>query len=153
MGDRLFFAGSELIGALNTRSTVEKAWEKELDYRLEALVMTDDFFAVRFGEGLAGTAERIDKNIVVYNYSGDVISDRYDQDATYLGASSDTVIVGAGRSYTGISSAGSIKWTLDSTEDYMEMIAFSSGKTVAALKRTEIDFYDVTLKGAAMEED
>lgn len=152
-GGRLFFAGSDRIGVLSTRSGVEKAWENELSYRLEALVMTDDFVAIRYGEGLAGTAERIDKNIVIYNYSGDVISDRYDQDATYLGASGDTVIVGAGRSYTGISSAGSVKWTMDSTEDYMELIAFSSGRTVAALKRTEIDFYDVTLKGAALEED
>ena len=115
--------------------------------------MTNDFVAVRYGEGLAGTAERIDKNIVIYNYSGGVISDRYEQDASYLGAQGDTIIFGAGRSYTAISSGGAVKWNMDSTEDYMDLVAFPGGRSVAALRRTQIDFYDVTLKGAVLEDE
>ena len=153
IGNRLFFAGSEIIGAVSTRDGVEKEWEKSLGYRIEALVMADDYVALRFGEGLAGTAERVDKNIVIYNYSGNVISDQYIQGASYLGASNDTVIIGSGRSYTAISSGGAIKWTMDSTEDYMELLAFPGGKSVAALKRSQIDFYNVTLKGAVLEDD
>ena len=153
VGNRLFFAGSELIGAVTTREGVEKEWETKLSYRLEALVMEEDDVASLYGEGLAGTAERIDQNIVVYNYSGNIISSLYDQDASYLGACDDTIIVGMGRSYMGLSSSGAVKWTMDSTEDYMELIAFPSGRSVAALKRSEIEFYDVTLKGAALEDD
>ncbi len=152
-GSRLFFAGSEMIGAISTKGGIQKDWETKLSYRIEALVMTNDFVAVRYGEGLAGTAERIDKNIVIYNYSGGVISDRYEQDASYLGAQGDTIIIGAGRSYTAISSGGAVKWNMDSTEDYMDLVAFPGGRSVAALRRTQIDFYDVTLKGAVLEDE
>lgn len=152
VGNRLFFAGSQLIGAVTTKDGVEKEWEKTLGYRIEALVMADDYVALRFGEGLAGTAERVDKNIVIYTYSGNVLSDQYLQGASYLGAAGDTIILGAGRSYTGISSSGAIKWTMDSTEDYMELVAFPSGKNVAALKRSQIDIYEVTLKGALSDD-
>ena len=153
VGNRMFFAGSEMIGGLTTKDGLQKDWEMKLSYRIEALVMTDDYVAIRYGEGLAGTAERIDKNVVVYNYSGGIISDRYEQDASYLGANGDTIIIGAGRSYTAISSGGAVKWTMDSTEDYMELAAFPGGRTVAALRRTQIDYYNVTLKGAALEDD
>ena len=152
-GNRLFFAGSEMIGGISTKEGIQKDWELKLSYRIEALIMTSDYVVIRYGEGLAGTVERIDKNIVVYNYAGGVISDRYEQDASYLGAQGDTIIIGAGRSYTAISSSGAIKWSMDSTEDYMDLIAFPSGRSVAALRRTQIDFYDVTLKGAALEDE
>ena len=67
------------------------------------------------------------------------------EDATYLDAWGDTVIYGSGRLFYGISEKGSPKWQMDSGEDYIRLVAFSSGDTVAALRNGQIDYYDVAV--------
>jgi|GEM_PF-1680175 len=153
VGTDCFYAGTKGFGMLSTKDGVETEWTQDIQYEIDGLVMTDEYFAVRFGEGLAGTVVSAYNNVVVYNYNGSVISQQYVADASYINASGDTVIVGSGRSYMGMSTAGSVKWTLDSIEDYVDLLAFNNGRKVAALKSDAITFFDVTLKSVAGTEE
>lgn len=152
VGDRCFYAGSDRIGVMEAGEACEVIWEKMLEYRIESLVMSDSYFAIRYGDGLAGTAAPVENNIVIYNYGGDVQFQQNLEDASYLDAWGDTVICGAGRSYYGISAKGSPKWQVDSIEDYSRLVAFESGDTVAGLRSGKIAYYKVTIKNATEED-
>jgi len=152
-GDLCFFAGSDRFGAVDAKRTCEIVWEKALEYQMETLVLSEDYFAVRYGEGLAGTVAAAENNVVVYDYSGDVLCSKSLEGASYLDAWGDTVIYGAGRSYYGISPNGSPKWQFDSIEDYSGLVAFENEELVAAIRNGEICYYEVTIKGAAEVED
>lgn len=149
VGSQLFYIGTEYMGAINTTTNTDSVWQTRLSYQIESLVLQDDYFAVRYGEGLAGTAQKVTDNIVIYNYSGEEIYAGQFENATYLDAQNGTVIVGSERSFTGLSSSGHVKWTLNAIEDYSRLLAFDNGRQVAALKRGQIDLYDVTLKSQA----
>ncbi len=144
-GDECFFAASDRVGTLSAGSACEVLWQQQLSYQMESLVLQDSYFAVRYGEGLAGTVAPVTNNIVIYDYSGEVLYETSVEDATYLDAWGDTVIYGSGRLFYGISEKGSPKWQMDSGEDYIRLVAFSSGDTVAALRNGQIDYYDVAV--------
>lgn len=152
-GDLCFFAGSDRFGAVDAKKTCEIVWEKMLDYQMETLAIADSYFAVRYGEGLAGTIAAAENNVVVYDYSGNVLCSESVEGVTYLEAWEDTIIYGAGRSYYGISPKGSPKWQYDAIEDYAQLVAFESGDTVAAIRNGRISYYKVTIKGAAEDEN
>ena len=147
-GDLCFFAGSDRFGAVDAKRTCEIVWEKMLEYQMETLTLSDDYFAVRYGEGLAGTVAAAENNVVVYDYDGDVLCSKSLDEVSYLDAWGDTVIYGAGRSYYGISPQGSPQWQFDAIEDYSRLVAFESGDTVAAIRNGEICYFEVTIKGA-----
>ena len=152
-GDLCFFAGSDRFGAVEAMRTCEIVWEKTLEYQMETLVLSEDYFAVRYGEGLAGTVAAVEDNVAVYDYSGDVLCTKSLEGVSYLDAWNDTVIYGAGRSYYGISPDGSPKWQFDAIEDYSRLVAFENGEKVVAIRNDEICYYEVTIKGAAELED
>ena len=116
-------------------------------------MLSDGYFAVRYGDGLAGTIAAAENNVVVYDYSGDVLCSKSLEGATYLDAWGETVIYGAGRSYYGISPSGSPKWQFDAIEDYSRLVAFESDETVAVVRNGEIGFFKVSIKGATETED
>ncbi len=148
-----FFAGSDRLGAVDASRTCEIVWEKLLDYQMETLILSDEYFAVRYGEGMAGTVAAAENNIVVYNYNGKILCSESLEGVTYLDAWGDTVIYGAGRSYYGISPKGSPKWQFDAVEDYSRLVALESGDTVAAVRNGEISYFEVAIKGAKENED
>ncbi|MBQ7050818.1 MAG: hypothetical protein IJN87_09335 [Firmicutes bacterium] len=152
-GELCFFAGSDRFGAVEANRTCEIVWEKQLEYQMETLILSDDYFAVRYGEGMAGTVAAAENNVVVYNYNGKVLCSESLEGATYLDAWGDTVIYGAGRSYYGISPNGSPKWQFDAVEDYSRLVAFESGDTVAAVRNGEIGYFKVSIKGAKEAEN
>lgn len=152
-GELCFFAGSDRFGAVEAKRTCEIVWEKQLEYQMETLILSDDYFAVRYGEGMAGTVAAAENNVVVYNYNGKVLCSESLEGATYLDAWGDTVIYGAGRSYYGISPNGSPKWQFDAVEDYSRLVAFESGDTVAAVRNGEIGYFKVSIKGAKEAEN
>ena len=147
-GDRCFFAGTDRFGMLNTSRGCETIWEQTLSYQMESFVMEDTYFAVRYGDGLAGTATPVTNNIVVYDYNGNVLYEESVSGATYLDAWGDTLICCAGRRCYGLTPKGSPKWQADLTEDFQRLIAFDSGDTVAALRNGQITYYRVTVKNA-----
>lgn len=147
--DQCFYTGTDRLGVISAGESCEILWEKTLEYQIEALAMTDTYFAVRYGDGLAGTVVPVENNIAVYDYSGDALFETNVDGADYLDAWGDTVIIGSGRSYYGYSFSGSPKWQMDSIEDYSRLIAFESGDTVAALRNGQIDYYRVVIKSAA----
>lgn len=151
--DLCFFAGSDRFGAVDAKRTCEIIWEKKLEYQMETLMLSDGYFAVRYGDGLAGTIAAAENNVVVYDYSGDVLCSKSLEGATYLDAWGETVIYGAGRSYYGISPSGSPKWQFDAIEDYSRLVAFESDETVAVVRNGEIGFFKVSIKGATETED
>ena len=146
-GDLCFFAGSDRFGAVDAKRTCEIVWEKMLEYQMETLVLSDNYFAVRYGEGLAGTIAAAENNVVIYDYSGDVLCPKSLEGVSYLDAWGETVIYGAGRSYYGISPNGSPKWQFDAIEDYSRLVAFESDETVAVVRKGEIGYYKVSIKG------
>lgn len=148
-----FFAGTDRFGSLSVGNACEIQWEKVLEYQMDTLILEDTYYAVRYGEGLAGTVSAPQNNIAVYDYSGKLIFEDNIEGITYLDAWGDTLICGAGRAYYGMSSKGSPKWQLDSIEEYSRMIAFENGDTVAALRNGEISFYRVTIKNAMEDEN
>ena len=152
-GDLCFFAGSDRFGAIDGEQSCEIVWEKMLEYQMETLALSNSYFAVRYGEGLAGTVAAAENNVVVYDYSGDVLCTESLDGITYLDAWGDTIIYGAGRSYYGITPNGSPKWQYDAIEDYSRLIAFESGDTVAALRNGEIGYYKVSIKNATENEN
>ena len=152
-GELCFFAGGDRFGAVEANRTCEIVWEKQLEYQMETLILSDDYFAVRYGEGMAGTVAAAENNVVVYNYNGKVLCSESLEGATYLDAWGDTVIYGAGRSYYGISPNGSPKWQFDAVEDYSRLVAFESGDTVAAVRNGEIGYFKVSIKGATEAEN
>ncbi len=152
-GDICFFAGSDRFGAVDAKRTCEIIWEEMLEYQMETLTLSEDYFAVRYGEGMAGTVAAAENNVAVYDYSGDVLCSISLEGATYLDAWGDTVIYGAGRSYYGISPKGSPKWQFDAIEDYSRLVAFESDDTVAAIRNGEICYFKVSIKGATEAEN
>ena len=152
-GELCFFAGSDRLGAVDATRTCEIVWEKMLEYQMETLILSDEYFAVRYGEGLAGTIAAAENNVVVYDYSGDVLCSKSLEGVSYLDAWGDTVIYGAGRSYYGISPTGSPKWQFDAVEDYSRLVAFESDDTVAVVRKGEIGYFKVSIKGAVETED
>jgi hypothetical protein len=152
-GDLCFFAGSDRFGAVDAKRTCEIEWERMLEYQMETLILSDNYFAVRYGDGLAGTIAAAENNVVVYDYKGDVLCSKSLEGATYLDAWGDTVIYGAGRSYYGISPSGSPKWQFDAVEDYSRLVAFESDDTVAVVRKGEIGYFKVSIKGATETED
>lgn len=152
-GSECFYAASDRVGMIKTGDACEALWEKQLDYQIDSLVMMDSYFAIRFGEGLAGAVAPVEKNIVIYDYSGDVVHEEYLEGADYLDAWGDTVICGAGRSYYGMSVKGSPKWQVDSIEEYNRLVAFDSGNTVAGLRNGQICYYQVAIKNAMEDEN
>lgn len=153
VGDHLFYASTQYLGAINATTNTNEVWQTKLSYEIESLVLCDDFFVVRYGEGLAGAIESAQNNIVIYNYDGEVLAEKAFEDATYLDATNETIIVGQERTYTGLTSGGTVRWTMSAIEDYSRLMGFPNGKTVAALRRGRIDFYDVVLKNAGDEGD
>lgn len=153
VGDECFFAGSDCMGVLQTAEACEVEWEKTLEYQIQSLVMTDSYFVIRYGEGLAGTVAPVENNIVVCDYSGDILYEGKYEGATYLDAWGDTVICGVGRTYYGLSAKGSPKWQMDASENYTRLVAFESGDTVAALRSGKICYYRVTIKNAMEDEN
>jgi len=151
VGDLLFFAGTNRMGELTTGTAVNVEWEKTLSYEIETLAFSDDFYAIRYGDGLAGTAEAAANNIVVYSYNGEVLSEANVENVDYLDVWGDTVIYASGRSYTGVSSTGKPRWTLNSGDNFSRLIAFDNGKTVACTQNGMIRFFKVTLRTAEGE--
>ena len=151
VGDLLFFAGTNRMGELTTRTAVNVEWEKTLNYEIDSLALSDDFFAIRYGDGLAGTAEAAANNIVVYSYNGEILSQANIENVDYLDVWGDTVIYASGRSYTGVSSTGKPRWTLNSGDNFSRLIAFDSGRTVACTQSGVIRFFKVTLRTAEGE--
>ena len=152
-GDLCFFAGSDRFGAIDAKRTCEIVWEKNLEYQMETLALSDEYFAVRYGEGLAGTVAAAENNVVVYDYTGDVLCSKSLEGVSYLDAWGDTIIYGSGRSYYGISPEGSPKWQFDAIEDYSGLVAFENEDLVAAIRNGEICFFEVMIKGATGTED
>ena len=111
--------------------------------------MTDDYYAVLYGDGQPGVAEPVDDNVVIYNYSGKILSSFSVEDADYLDAWGNTVICGASRSYTAVTGTGKALWSMDAADSYSRLIAFPNGKEVAALTNGSLIYYKVTLKGAS----
>lgn len=153
VGDRLVFIGNDRMGAVLTQNGCELLWEQRLSYELESVAMAEEYMAIRYGGGLAGTAEDAKYNIVLYNYQGEIICEKLMENATYLDAWTDVVIIGTGRSYVGMNTGGTLLWSLDSVEDYSRLVAFRSGKKVAAVRRDGLTYYDVTLKTPQGEEE
>ena len=152
-GDLCFFAGSDRFGAVDAKRTCEIVWEKNLEYQMETLALSDEYFAVRYGEGLAGTVAAAENNVVVYDYTGDVLCSKSLEGVSYLDAWGDTIIYGSGRSYYGISPEGSPKWQFDAIEDYSGLVAFENEDLVAAIRNGEICYFEVMIKGATGTED
>ena len=151
VGDVLFFAGTNRMGELTTGTAVNVVWEKTLSYEIETLAFSSDFYAIRYGDGLAGTAEPAANNIVVYSYNGEILSEAYIENVDYLDVWGDTVIYASGRSYTGVSSTGKPRWTLNSGDNFSRLIAFDNGRTVACTQSGVIRFFKVTLRTAEGE--
>lgn len=143
-----FFAGTDQIGVVSTGTAVDTVWSQMLSYQINSLSMTDDYAVIRFGDGLAGVAEPVDKNIVVYNYEGRVLYSESNETADYLEIWGDTIVIGAERAYKGISSTGKPKWTLESADAYNGLYVFPDGKKVAAVNGGTAVYYQVTLRRA-----
>ncbi len=153
VGNQCFYAGTDRFGAVSVRTDVVIQWENKVSYAIEALAIGEEFFAVRYGDGLAGTVLPAENNIVSYNYKGDVLAKRNIENVNYLDVWGDTLVFGAGRYYEAISSTGKPKWTLQAYEEYSHMVQFDSDKTVAALRSGVIRFYKVKLKGVGEDAD
>ena len=147
--DGCFYAGTDRFGEISCGKSCDKIWESTLNYQIAALAMTDDYYAVLYGDGQPGVAEPVDDNVVIYNYSGKILSSFSVEDADYLDAWGNTVICGASRSYTAVTGTGKALWSMDAADSYSRLIAFPNGKEVAALTNGSLIYYKVTLKGAS----
>lgn len=153
VGNQCFYAGTDRFGVVSARNDVVIQWENKVSYAIEALAIGEEFFAVRYGDGLAGTVLPAEYNIVSYSYKGDILAKRNIENVNYLDVWGDTLVFGAGRYYEAISSTGKPKWTMQAYEEYSRMVQFDSDKTVAALRSGVIRFYKVKLKGVGEDAD
>ncbi|MCF0135223.1 MAG: hypothetical protein HUJ69_02265 [Lachnospiraceae bacterium] len=151
VGNELFYAGTDRIGALSAEGSVKSIWEQQLSYELKSLCLGNEFFAVLYGNGQAGTALPAENNIVVYNYNGDTLYEMNVEDAGYIDVWGDTVIYAKGRIYYGISSVGKAMWTMNTGDTYGRLVAYNNDKTVAATRNGELRVYKVSLRSVESE--
>lgn len=147
IGNELFYLGTDRMGRLTTGTAVNAVWETQLAYEVKTMCMSDDFFAILYGSGQAGTAVAADNNIVVYSYGGEILNQFYVENASYVDAWGDTLIYSEGRGYYGVSSTGKAKWVMNNGDTFGRMVAYENGKTVAVTQAGKLKFYKVTLRG------
>ena len=153
IGDELFYVTTDSIGRVTANVAVDTVWQKDLDYEIKTLARGEDYFAVWYGNGLAGTAKAVENNVVVYNYSGDILNEMNVPDISYMDAWGDTVVYSSGRVFYGVSTTGKPKWSLNTGDSFTNLVAYENGKTVAATQNGSIRFFKVTLRGAELNDE
>ncbi len=128
------FVGDNRIGAISMEGNTKEAWSQELLYTIKALAVGEDFFALAYDGGQAGTAQaEPEYDLVLFDKSGVTILQLQIGDITYLDVSNGILVYGQERSYKAISKDGTSQWYYDAPEDTYRLLNLAGGDTVTAV--------------------
>lgn len=99
----------------------------DLTNKIIDVVGGDDFFAVAYGEPLAGFDEDLSGKVILYDKNGNKINNfNVDGQLTHVSLKEDQLIIGSNRTYLSIEKNGRVNWKYDATVDIKQIIPIDS---------------------------
>ena len=135
----VILSDSDISGATFTGSTdVRNEWRKTLGNRIDAFAVYDRGIAVAFGDGIINQEQERPGTVNFYNASGEITGTFYAYGrVTYMSSQGNTVVIGIGRIYYGVTDRGRILWRFDATTDLRDVFILNNNDTILAVSQTE----------------
>ncbi|WP_105619930.1 DUF5711 family protein [Vallitalea okinawensis] len=120
------FTGSQIKGYKFVDEGVE-TFTKDLTNKIIDLAGSNDFFAVAYGESLAGVDEDLSGKIILYDKNGNKINNfNVEGQLSHVSLKKEQLIIGSNRTYLSVEKNGRVNWKYDATVDIKQIIPIDS---------------------------